>query len=319
MTTLADARRELHQLAARRDRLRLRIRRGELVPRRVVGNLAFVTGRRFRDAILAMPARHVPLLAADCGLPTGAFGVALTVALQIDLCDSRAARLHNGGRRLPSRRLRIPRSATSRAGSTTSGLRPGGRNIRSGPGSRRHGRRRSSPIFGVGGSCRDQDRLGTALPCTLGSHVNNLDALCTWFPRSPAPGWPLRRLIGELGMAIAREADTATPATATATGATHRSGNDLPKADTAHKPPLKAGRTMHPVRRKAAPSKRSSSTDRVRRGGRLLGRAAADTERLDGAARAGHGGDARARTRNSSPHGRGSADLGVLGNNPGNR
>ena len=86
MTTLADARRELHQLAARRDRLRLRIRRGELVPRRVVGNLAFVTGRRFRDAILAMPARHVPLLAADCGLPTGAFGVALTVALQIDLC-----------------------------------------------------------------------------------------------------------------------------------------------------------------------------------------------------------------------------------------
>ncbi len=85
MTTLAAAREELHRLHERRDKLRLRITRGELVPLHAAEDAAFRTARQFRDTVLQLPSRHVPSLAATFGLNAGPLGIALTHALQAEL------------------------------------------------------------------------------------------------------------------------------------------------------------------------------------------------------------------------------------------
>ena len=61
--TLAEARRELANVKAERERFRLEIERGDWIARREVEADAFAAGRRSRDAMLLVPARVSPLLA----------------------------------------------------------------------------------------------------------------------------------------------------------------------------------------------------------------------------------------------------------------
>ncbi len=91
MTTLAATRQELHRVHAERDKLRLRIRTGDLVPLHVARGVAFATARGFRDAVLQAPDRHASVIAAAFGLQPGALGLALRrmVATELALLAGR--------------------------------------------------------------------------------------------------------------------------------------------------------------------------------------------------------------------------------------
>lgn len=55
-------------LDARTAALRLRVQRGELVPRARVERRAVEAGMQLRDRIIGSPARHAAVLAADVGV-----------------------------------------------------------------------------------------------------------------------------------------------------------------------------------------------------------------------------------------------------------
>ena len=65
MTTLVEARAELHRLAERRSQLQLRIERRELVSRFRVADAAVTLGHRQRDLLLLAPVRYAAILAGD--------------------------------------------------------------------------------------------------------------------------------------------------------------------------------------------------------------------------------------------------------------
>ena len=65
MTTLVEARAELHRLAERRSQLKLRIERRELVSRFRVADAAVTLGHRQRDQLLMAPVRYAAILAGD--------------------------------------------------------------------------------------------------------------------------------------------------------------------------------------------------------------------------------------------------------------
>jgi hypothetical protein len=85
MTTLAEARAELHALAERQAKVALRIRRDELVRTFVLRNFAVTAGHRHRDTILDAPTRYATTLAAVHGLSPRALIHALDEILRAEL------------------------------------------------------------------------------------------------------------------------------------------------------------------------------------------------------------------------------------------
>jgi glycine cleavage system protein P-like pyridoxal-binding family len=85
VTTLAEARAELHALAERQAKMLLRVRRGELVRLLAMENFAVSTGHRHRDIILNAVTRHTTKIAAAHGLDPRALLHAFDNILHVEL------------------------------------------------------------------------------------------------------------------------------------------------------------------------------------------------------------------------------------------
>ena len=77
MAGLVDAMADKNAVEARLAALRLRIARGELVPRREFEARCQAIGLRMRDRVMAAPARHGSVLAARYAIDPAALGIVL--------------------------------------------------------------------------------------------------------------------------------------------------------------------------------------------------------------------------------------------------
>lgn len=97
MAGLVDAIADKNAIEARLAALRLRIARGELVPRREFETRCQAIGLRMRDRILAAPTRHGPVLAARYAVDPAALSIVLEQIVRRTLENLAANREESAG------------------------------------------------------------------------------------------------------------------------------------------------------------------------------------------------------------------------------